>query len=854
MNILGTVMVRPVLPERIAGLQEISRNLWWSWNPKAIELFARLNEDLWVSEGHSPVAVLNHISQADLDRVIADEQYLAQYDEVYSQFTEYLNPKTTRFADAFPESKNKVIAYFSAEFGMHESLPIYSGGLGILSGDHLKTASDMGLPMVGIGLMYHHGYFIQGIDRDGWQKAAYKPLDMSTVPLERATDPNGEEIKVEIEMPGETRIYARVWKIAVGRITLYLLDTNFEDNDTYYRSLTNNLYGGDNNMRIAQEKVLGIGGVRALRRIGLQPSVWHMNEGHSAFLTLELMREYVEKGLNWRQAIEAMSPQVCFTTHTPVPAGQDAFDANMIESHFWRMRQRLGMSNEEFMSLGQNPGNPYENFNLTILALRLSRFRNGVSKLHGAVSRRLWRKAWPEVALAEVPITHVTNGVHAGTWIADSMAELFDKHLGREWRIRPDDHKIWNKAKLPKAELWQTHQNLKQKMINKVLECSENRLRRLGVPYDDICSACKVLTQNLKKETLTIGFARRFATYKRAVLLFSDIERLKRIMFAPGREINFVFAGKAHPADEPGQKFIKQIHDISVTPEFRGHIILLENYDIDMAKHLVQGVDVWLNNPRRPLEASGTSGEKAAMNGVLNFSVLDGWWAEGYNGKDGWAIGKTCRYGDNNEQDFADAKSLYDTLENKIVPAYYDNRDDEGIPCEWTDMMINSITNLLPEYSTHRMLHDYCHNLYIPAAIAGEQACYNNFSKARELTEWKLGLSYGKWKSVNLRSEFPKLAEIKRGQQIPVTVKAYLGDLRPEDVRVEVYAGQFEDNEIVKPQVVELKYNGYRDGCHCYDGMIEPAFIGSFAYAVRAVPTHSKAEFTDTLDFIRWSN
>ena len=847
MHILGTVVVRPVLPERIAGLQELSRNLLWSWNPQAIELFSSLDADLWQSVGHNPVAMLANISQSKLEEAAQCAQYTQSYDQVYQQFKDYMNPKSTRFSSSFPESHGKCLAYFSAEFGMHESLPIYSGGLGILSGDHMKTASDLGIPMIGVGLMYNHGYFIQHINQDGWQEATYKVLDFSITPAERAIGTDGQEIIVQIEMPDRI-VSARVWELQVGRIKLYLLDTDIEQNSLTDRGLSARLYGGDQQMRIAQEKILGIGGVKALRRLGIDPWVWHMNEGHSAFLAIELMREYVAKGLNWREAIEVISPKLCFTTHTPVPAGQDAFGADLIEMHFWNMRNQLGMSRQEFMRLGQNPGQPDSPFNLTIFSLKMARYNNGVSKLHGDVSRHLWHDVWPEVPIAEVPITHVTNGVHVGSWVAKEMGELFDKHLPSTWRLTPDHHDIWNKSALPASELWNTHQQLKQRMIERVRLRHERRLRRLGASMAEIEASKKYLS----KDVLTIGFARRFATYKRAVLLFSDIERLKKIMFAPGREVNFVFAGKAHPADRPGQEFIKRIHDYSQMPEFKGRIILLEDYDIDLARNLVQGVDVWLNNPRRPLEASGTSGEKAAMNGVLNFSVLDGWWAEGFNGQDGWAIGENRHYSSIEEQDFVDTNSLYSTLEEQIVPAYYENRDAEGIPQHWLTMMDNSIKNLLPEYSTHRMLHDYCHDIYVPAGKDGDQACANEFAQAKALASWKQSLE-NSWNEVSLETEVQQRGEIKRGQEITISTRAYLGRLRPEDVKVELFAGIISNGEITNPVVVELNYMGFKDGAHCYEGKCAPQSTGSFGYAVRAPPTPPPAKFRDVLNFMRWS-
>lgn len=839
-------MVRPVLPQRISGLQELSRNLYWSWTPRALELFSKLDSQVWEDCGHNPVAMLTNIDQLDMEKAAKDPDYLAKYDQAMAEFNAYINPDSTRFSKQFPEYTGKTIAYFSAEFGLHESLPIYSGGLGILSGDHMKTASDLGIPMVGVGLLYNHGYFIQQINGEGWQEATYKRLNFSTLPVEKALDSQGEEVVVQIEMPDRT-VYARVWKVCCGRISLYLLDTDIEQNSLEDRNLSGKLYGGDNHMRIAQEKILGMGGVKALRRLGITPWVWHMNEGHSAFLTIELMRELVDQGLNWREAVEALAPSVCFTTHTPVPAGQDSFGADLMELHFWAIRNQLGMSRAEFMRLGQNPGQPDTPFNLTILALRLSRHRNGVSKLHGAVSRELWRDVWPNTARAEIPIKSITNGVHTGSWIAKELADLFDKHAGTRWRKHPDDTAIWNATNLPDQELWNVHQELKQQMIDLVHRSSKRRMQRVGRTATEIAEVDKWLDPKV----LTIGFARRFATYKRAVLLFSDFERLKKILLQPGREVNLVFAGKAHPADRPGQEFIKRIYDFSNMPEFKGRIVILEDYDINMARHLVHGVDVWLNTPRRPLEASGTSGEKAAMNGVLNFSVLDGWWAEGFDGTNGWAIGEEREYATTEEQDQIDANSLYATMEEIIVPMYYD-QDSEGVPHRWTERMMNSIRTLVPTYSTHRMLKDYTEGMYIPAGEASSNLTVDNFEQAKRLAAWNSELESA-WSEVSLEAEFARLPEIKRGQELELQVKAYLGRLKPEDIRVELYAGTLVRNDIENPVIVELTYCGFRDGAHRYEGKLTPQVTGNFAYAVRALPIHSAQTGNDATRFICWA-
>ncbi len=846
MHLLGTVVVRPVLPDRIAGLQELSRNLWWSWTPKALALFSSLNPELWEEVGHNPVEVLARLDQQQMEAAASSSTWLEQYDQVMAEFRDYMDPEATRFSQAWPNHMDHPIAYFSAEFGMHESLPIYSGGLGILSGDHLKTASDLGIPMVGVGLLYNHGYFIQQINGEGWQEAGYRRLNFANVPAEKALDPQGHEVVVEVEMPDRT-VHARVWLIRVGRVRLYVLDTDVEHNALEDRNLSAKLYGGDSHMRIAQEKILGLGGVRALRRLGLQPKVWHMNEGHSAFLTLELMRELVEGGLNWREAIEALAPSVCFTTHTPVPAGHDSFGPEMMEPHFWNLRGRLGMSRQEFMRLGQSPDQPDGPFSLTVLALKMSRYQNGVSQLHGAVSRGLWKSVFPGLPEVEVPIRAITNGVHTGTWVAPEMADLFDRHVGRNWRSHPDDRKSWQAASLPDQEVWETHQHLKVRMVQRARKSMHNRLRRLG----ESAARHREVEGLMDPGVLTLGFARRFATYKRAVLLFSDLERLKRILLNPGREVCLVFAGKAHPADRPGQEFIKRIHDFSRMPELAGHVILLEDYDMDLARHLVQGVDVWLNNPRRPLEASGTSGEKAAMNGVLNFSVLDGWWAEGFDGHNGWAIGEEREFASMEEQDQVDVNSLYATLEEQIVPLYYE-RDAAGIPHGWVERMKNSIRTLTPTYSTHRMLVDYTRNLYMPACERGLAMAAEGYAAARQVARWRQDTEIA-WRKVGLEAEIPQMLELDRGQAMEFDVRARLGTLTPEQVRVEVFAGRVRQGEIADPQQMELTCHGSQDGIHRYRGTLRPQQTGNFGFGVRVTPVHPDLPGTAEVGLVHWA-
>ena len=573
-----------------------------------------------------------------------------------------------------------------------------------------------------------------------------------------------------------------------------------------------------------------------------------MNEGHSAFLTLELMRELVQRGLRWNEAVEALAPSVCFTTHTPVPAGHDAFSGDLMELHFWNLRSQLGMSRQEFMRLGQAPDQPDSPYNLTILALKLSRHQNGVSELHGAVSRGLWQMVWPGLPKAEVPIRAITNGVHLGTWVAPEMGELFDRHLGTAWRRHPDDPRNWEGVdSLPDGELWAAHQQLKQRMILRARRSMHGRLNRLG----ESAARHREVETLLGPDVLTLGFARRFATYKRAVLLFSDMERLRRILLDPERPVCLVFAGKAHPADRPGQEFLKRIHDLSRLPELEGRVLLLEDYDMDLARHLVHGVDVWLNNPRRPLEASGTSGEKAAMNGVLNLSVLDGWWAEGFNGRNGWALGEEREFASQDEQDLVDVNSLYSTLEDEVVPLYYDRAGD-GVPAGWVARMKDAIRSLTPAYCTHRMLEDYLEALYIPACQRGLAMAEEGYAPARALAAWRQAMEKA-WREVRVEAEIPQVREVDRGQELPFEVKVHLGPLEPRDVRVELFAGRVRQGEIEVPQVVELALREGSREPHLYEGLLRPQQTGQFGFGVRVLPRHPSLEGRHEVGQVLWA-
>ncbi|MEO8286498.1 MAG: alpha-glucan family phosphorylase [Chloroflexota bacterium] len=704
MNIIQKVTVSPI-PKRLERLADLTYNLWWSWHPEAQQLFIDIDPALWELIYHNPVRFLNDVRQASLQIAASDPAYCARYDSVVAAFDEYMAAASTWYSSAHPDLKGPV-AYFSFEFGLHESLPIYSGGLGILAGDHVKGASDLGVPMVFVGFLYPQGYFKQVINADGWQEASYNKLDFDDEPVMPALTADGHEVIVEVQLP-ERMIYAKVYRFQVGRVPLFMLDTDIHPNAPADRELSSRLYGGDTEMRVAQELVLGVGGIRALRALDIHPEAFHMNEGHAAFLVLELARERVEKGESFAQALTEGARRTVFTTHTPVAAGNDAFAFDLMDKYFSLYYPKLGISRDEFLNLAKE-GQPWgPAFSMTALALKGSDFRNGVSKLHGRVSRNMWHWLWPNRSVEDVPITSITNGVHTGTWLAPELYSFFTEFLGKDWYDKLDDPKTWQPLyNAPDDKLWEIHMLLKSQLVDFARYRMGEWFKRTGVqpPHANI----------LDPDTLTLGFARRFATYKRATLLFTDTDRLMRILNQAGRPVQILFAGKAHPKDEPGKHFIQQVNWAARHAGMEGKIIFLEEYDMNVARYLVHGVDVWLNNPRRPYEASGTSGMKAALNGVPNLSVLDGWWAEGYDGKNGWAIGEGAEYGNPDEQDWHDVVSLYSLLENEVVPKYYE-RDERGVPLGWMRIMKEAIVSCAPRFSMHRQVKEYTDLFYVPA-------------------------------------------------------------------------------------------------------------------------------------------
>ncbi len=703
--------IRSKIPGPVSRLDELAHNLWWSWHDNARLLFKMLDRTLWRQTTHSPVKMLAEMTPEQIARATKDPLFRRAYSAVLMHFDRDTQNGELWFPTRYPELRDRPIAYFSAEFGLHQSLPIYSGGLGVLAGDHCKEASDLGLPFVGVGFLYPQGYFRQRILSHGWQEAIYAPLNPDEAPICPILNENGERLHVQVQLDRQI-VYVELWHVQVGRADLYLMDTDVELNAPWDRELSHRLYGGDSEMRIKQEIVLGIGGVRALRALGIQPAVWHMNEGHSAFMVLERTRELVEKGLSFEAAATAVRATSVFTTHTPVPAGHDAFPFHLVEKYFWHYWDALGLDRESFMALGEHQQEWGSAFNMTVLALRHADQTNAVSRLHKEVSQRMWRSAWPHRTAEEAPIIGITNGVHLATWMAGAVGRLLGKHLGLDWYDRHDDPALWTRvADIPDVELWEVRQQLKRKLMSFIRERA--RRRRISGEMDPE----QVLTAGtfLDPEALTVGFARRFATYKRATLLFHDMERLKALLHDRYRPLQIIFAGKAHPADDPGKHLIQQIYNLAKDSGFGHRIAFVEDYDMHVAHYLVQGVDVWLNTPRRPREASGTSGMKAAINGVPNLSVLDGWWAEGYNGFNGWAIGNAGQLDDPHAQDRADAESLYQLIEEEVAPLYY-QRDSDNIPRGWIQVVKEAMRTAAPAFCTRRMVKEYTEQLYVPAA------------------------------------------------------------------------------------------------------------------------------------------
>lgn len=851
MYVFNRITVNPQLPKRIDKLSKIANNLWWAWNTEFLKLFKEIDIDLWENIGKNPVKFLKQVSQEKLEKIVENEEFLKEYDKIVEDYEDYMNSKITWFSKKYPNNKNDLIAYFSAEYGLDETLPIYSGGLGILSGDHLKSASDLGIPFVAVGLLYKNGYFNQKINGNGIQETEYNEIDISALPIIPEKDCENNDVIISVQLP-KKKLYLKVWKILVGRVTLYLMDSDIDKNIEEYRKITKTLYGGDQEMRICQEIVLGMGGIELLRTLGLNPTVYHMNEGHSAFLTLKLIENIIkEKKVSFEIARDIVSSKTVFTTHTPVPAGNDIFPLNLIEKYFKDYWNELGIQKEDFMKLGMKPKDGLENsFNMGILALKIAGKKNGVSKLHGAVSRELFSEIWPNIAANESPITYVTNGIHTCTWLAPSLKKLYNKYLVPYWQDNIQYDETWEKIKtIPDDRLWEEHNARKQKLLEVVRNSTISRLRRTGYNYEEI----NKIVSGLNPNALTIGFARRFATYKRATLIFKDLERITQIFSDSGKPIQIIFAGKAHPADKEGQDLIKFIHEISMKPQFKGKVFLLENYNIAMSRYLISGVDVWLNNPRRPMEASGTSGQKASVNGVVNLSILDGWWAEGYNSKNGWAIGQNKDYDNYEIQDKADSDSLYDILEHKVIPTYYD-KNEKGIPTKWTELMKNSIMSTGGRFSTSRMLIDYTEKLYLPLCDLYNRY-YSSLENVATYNLWKQEL-YNNWDDIKITQDNNlDNITIDAGNNIEVKCKVELPNVLPDNIEVQVYYGKIEENGVVDDITIipmKMKSSDVENKIYEYIAKVNLKNGGNYGYTFRVMPKHEMLLDSANLNLVKW--
>jgi starch phosphorylase len=831
---LKTFTVTANIPERLNCLLEIAFNLWWTWNPEAIDLFRRVDHHLWSSLGHNPVALLANVNQQRLETLAKDSVFIAHLDRVKEALDEYMGLPT--WADTeHPEFQEDKVAYFSMEFGLHECLPVYSGGLGVLAGDHFKSASELGLPMVGVGLLYHYGYFHQYLTQDGWQQEKYLENILHELPMRLVKGEDGTPLRVYVEIDG-SRIAIQGWRVQVGRAQLYLLDTRIEGNDPSSKALTKRLYDSGDKVRVRQEMVLGIGGIRFLRALGIEPAVCHMNEGHAAFLGLERLRVLVsEKGLALHEAVEAVRAGNVFTTHTPVPAGIDLFPEDVIQEHFKNFADELRLTVHDLMTLGrQAPFNTSEPLSMAVLAISLSGHRNGVSRLHGKVSREMWKKIWTDLPTEEVPISHVTNGIHVRSWLSDEMARLFDRYIGPNWAADPLDHEIWSRVEqIPDNEIWRAKERLRERLVGWVRRVSAEQCSRRGANTRQIQAAQELLDP----EILTIGFARRFATYKRGALLLRDLDRFLHMVSHPTQPVQFIFAGKAHPADDQGKHLIQDIFQQCRRPELQNRLVFIEDYDIDIARYLVQGVDVWLNTPRRPHEASGTSGMKVCPNGGIHLSVLDGWWDEAYTPEVGWAIGHGEVYDDPNLQDEIEANALYDLIENEIAPLYYD-RGEDGLPRYWIEKMKASIQNLTPVFNTNRMLREYTEQQYLPALEIWRKLSADNYQGARMLSHWRKEVEKN-WHTIEVFDvEIVDRAKFKFGDNFGVVCKINAGMQNPESIKVEVYHGKIDENaEIQKGRRTPLAMiEKLADDTYKYSGEITCDECGKFGITVIAYP------------------
>lgn len=852
MQPLRSFTISPRLPENLQLLKKIAYNLFWSWDHDAQDMFRRLDREMWEETDHNPVKMLGQVRQERLEAMSEDDGYLAHVNRVAERLENYLK-EPAWYQKTYGLDEKATIAYFSAEFGLTACLPIYSGGLGILAGDHLKSASELGLPLVGVGLLYQEGYFRQYLNADGWQGEEYPKNDFYTMPIKLVRDEKGAPLMIEVDYIGR-KVAAQIWRVHVGRIDLYLLDTNIAQNSQADKGITDELYGGDDEMRIQQEIMLGIGGTRALKALGIEPTVYHLNEGHSAFLALERIRFCMEENkINFQQALELTKSGNIFTTHTPVPAGIDQFRPQLMDKYFANYYPLLNITRNEFLALGRHDASDSsENFSMAVLAINLASHINGVSKLHGTISRGMWSEMWKNIPEQEIPITSVTNGTHPSTWISKDMAGLYDRYLGPSWRKKPADLTIWKRMEqIPGEELWQTHQRRRERLVSFARMKLRKQLERQGALPSELDKADEVLNP----EALTIGFARRFATYKRATLLFHDPVRLAQIMRNREFPIQVIIAGKAHPKDTPGKELIRKIIHLARMEDFRQNIVFLENYDMVVSRYMVQGVDVWLNTPRRYMEASGTSGMKASMNGVLNMSILDGWWDEAYSPQTGWAIGSGEDYDDFDYQDDVESQAIYNLLEKEIIPLFYD-RGRSGVPRHWVELMKGSMTAICPVFNTNRMIREYTERFYLPAQMQFQKLNEDSQKRGKELAAWKQKMQKNWSKIRYVKVDENGSLDHQVGGEIDIKAKIFLGTLTPDDVNVEIYHGYIDPYNRIVDGIVETMScsETNEDSVYTFEGKISCRTSGLYGYTVRAIPKHENLNSTHETGLILWAN
>lgn len=849
MKPIKTFIVTAKLPSRIAKLKELAYNYWWCWNNNAKELFIRVNNRLWDEVNHNPVLLINRLSQEELEELASQNEFVAYLDSVYDSFRKYL--ESEGWYNKLNNEKEGTIVYLSPEFGINESFPNYSGGLGVLSGDHLKTSSDLGIPLVGIGLLYQQGYFRQKLTQSGWQNELYITNDFFSLPLFIQRDRNGDPLIIELDFP-LGKVYAQVWRMEIGKIHLFLLDTNIEKNIPEYRDITDQLYGGDRETRIQQEFILGIGGIRALKAIGIEPEVCHLNEGHAAFALFERIHQFMHKyNLDFHSAKQIVIGSTIFTTHTPVPAGNEVFELDLVKKYFSSFAKDLGITIEELLSLGQiNSYNPDEKFSMTVLGLKLSSYRNGVSRLHGTVARRMWKDLWKNIPDDEIPIQHITNGIHTMSWVAREFAELFDRYMTPRWRVDTDDQELWNQIDMISSdEIWREKQRRKVRLILFARNYLKQKQKGFLPPEQ-----LNKINDYLNPDALTIGFARRFATYKRATLLFKDMERLKSILTNPERPVQIIIAGKAHPQDTQGKEMIQKIiHNVRAYSLER-YVVFLEDYDMVIARLMVKGCDVWLNTPIRYQEASGTSGMKAALNGTVNLSILDGWWDEAFNGSNGFAIGHGEEYTNWEEREIIESNSLYDILEQEIIPLYYERSKISRIPGRWVEIMKNSIKTIASNFSSTRMVKEYTLKFYIPALNNFYRLTADNAKIAKELKNWK-DFIRSNWNQVQiLEVDYKDEGEVYVGKPIKVSAKINLGKLQPKDVEVHVYYGTLDPHgEIYNTSWDILELKEMNENICIYEGTYFYHGTGQQGFTVRVLPKHPLLINPQDL-FYLWAN